>query len=147
MRPISIVCGTIYRWKEQIVNSRASGGWKRNSATNRTKPTRTRYATISTMLARLGEEALGEIAAHTMPGDDALSSMMSAADLTDIATRKGFEANTNNAIMLSDMANMPQPGQVEAWRLGKLFAQGIRDQERLDGQPISDSTLADFAEV
>ncbi len=96
--------------------------------------------------ARLGEEALGEIAAHTMPGDDALSSMMSAADLTDIATRKGFEANTNNTITLSDMTNMPpQPGQIEAWRLGKLFAQRIRDQERLDGQPISDSTLADFA--
>ncbi len=95
--------------------------------------------------AELGEEALGEIAADATLGDDALSNMMSAGDFADIARRNGFEANLNNAITLGDMANLPQLGQVEAWRLGKRFAQGIRAQENLDGQPISDSTLADFA--
>ena len=95
--------------------------------------------------AELGEEALGEIAADATLGDDALSNMMSARDFADIARRNGFEANPNNAITLGDRANLPQLGQVEAWRLGKRFAQRIRTQENLAGQPISDSVLADFA--
>ena len=95
--------------------------------------------------AELGEEALGEIAADATLGDDALSSMISAGDFADTARRNGFEANPNDAITLGDMADLPQPGQVEAWRLGKRIAQGIRAQKNLDGQPISDSTLAGFA--
>ena len=94
---------------------------------------------------RLGEEALGEIAADATLGDDALSSMVSAGDFANIARRNGFEANPNDAITLGDMADLPQPGQVEAWRLGKRAAQAIRAQESLDGKPISDGALAGFA--
>ena len=94
---------------------------------------------------RLGEEALGEIAADATLGDNALSNMMTARDFENIAQRNGFEADPNDAITLSDRADLPQPGQVEAWRLGKRIAQGIRAQKNLDGQPISDSTLAGFA--
>ena len=95
--------------------------------------------------AILGEEALGEIAADATLGDDALSNMMSAGDFVDIARRNGFEANPNDAITLDAMAELPRPGQVEAWRLGKRAAQAIRAQESLDGNPISDGALAGFA--
>lgn len=94
---------------------------------------------------RLGEEALGEIAADATLSADALSSMISAGDLTDIARQNGTEANPNDAITLGDMTDPPQPGQVEAWRLGKRVAQAIRTQASMDGQPISDGTLAGFA--
>ena len=93
----------------------------------------------------LGEEALGEIAADATFGDDALGNMMSAGDLTDIAQGNGFDANPNDAITLSDMTELPQPFEAVAWQLGKLAAQAIRIQERLDASPISDTTLADYA--
>lgn len=94
---------------------------------------------------KLGEEALGEIAAEATLGDDALSNMMSAGDFESIARRDGFDANPKDSITLDDMANLLQPGQVEAWRWGKRAAQEIRAQESLDGKLISDTTLAGFA--
>lgn len=93
----------------------------------------------------LGEEALGEIAADATFDDDALNAMMSAIDITNIGKQNGFEANSNDAIVLDNAPDMPQPGQVEAWRLGELFAKEIRDQENLDGRPIPDEVLAGFA--
>ena len=76
---------------------------------------------------------MGEIAADATLSADALSSMISAGDFTDIARQNGFEANPNDAITLGDMTDLPQPGQVEAWRLGKRVAQAIRTQASLDG--------------
>ena len=95
--------------------------------------------------AQLGEEALGEIAADATLGDDALSRMMSAADLTDLARQNGFEADPRDAVTLSDTTDMPQPGQVEAWRLGERLAQRIRVQENLNVSPLPDTVLASFA--
>ena len=97
--------------------------------------------------AELGEEALGEIAADATLGDDALSNMMSAGDFADIARRNGFEANPNDAITLGDRADLPQPGQAEAWRLGKRAAQAIRAQGCVDGESVSDTSLAGFAGI
>ena len=93
----------------------------------------------------LGEEALGEIAADATFDDDALNAMMSAIDFTNIGKQNGFEANSNDAIALDNAPDMPQLGQVEAWRLGELFAKEIRDQENLDGLPISNDVLTSFA--
>ena len=93
----------------------------------------------------LGEEALGEIAADATFDDDALNAMMSATDITNIGKQNGFEANSNDVIALDNAPDTPQPGQVEAWRLGELFAKEIRDQENLDGLPISNADLAGFA--
>ena len=93
----------------------------------------------------LGEEALGEIAADAKVGNDALSGMLSAEDFADIALRNGFEANPNDALTLGDTTDLPQPGQTEAWRLGKRFAQEIRARESLDGNPITDTVLTRFA--
>ena len=96
---------------------------------------------------RLGEEALGEIAADATLGDNALSNMMTAGDFENIARQNGFEANPNDVITLSDSADLPQLGQVEAWRWGEHVAQAIRAQERLDGESVSDTTLAGFAGI
>ena len=95
----------------------------------------------------LGEEALGEIAADVTSWGDALENMMSAKDLVAIAQRSGFDANPNDAITLNGRAELPQPGEAEAWRLGKLAAQAIRIQADLDGSPISDTKLTDLAGV
>ena len=95
--------------------------------------------------ATLGEEALGEVAADAALRGHAPDRMMSVDDITDIATRSGFDANANDAITLADVAAMPQPGKAEAWRVGKRVAQELRDQETLDGHPISDGSLAGFA--
>ncbi len=96
---------------------------------------------------RLGEEALGEIAADATLGDNALGNMMTAGDFENIARQNGFEANPNDAITLSDSADLPQLGQVEAWRWGEHAAQAIRAQERLDGESVSDTTLVGFAGI
>ena len=95
--------------------------------------------------AELGEEALGEIAADTAAGGGDLNSMIRPAEFARLATRSGFEANSNDAINSENIADTPQPGQVEAWSLGESYARHIRSEEHLDGQPIDDRRLAAFA--
>ena len=94
--------------------------------------------------AVLGEEALGELA-----GDAALrgdpSRMITARQLLDIATATGFDADMNDALTLTDMTDLPMPGETEAWYLGRQAAHRLRAQEGLDGQPISDADLSMFA--
>ncbi len=95
--------------------------------------------------AVLGEEALGEVAADTAlhglgPGD-----MLSAETIERIADRSGFDADPKDAITLDDVTGLPQPGQVEAWRVGEHTAQKIRAQDALGEEPIADERLADFA--
>ncbi len=94
---------------------------------------------------KLGEEALGEIAADAMYGDGDTNSMIRASNFAEIAEQHGFEANPKDAIKLNDMTGVPQPGQVEAWRLGERCAKLIRDQENRHGLPIDDRTLTAFA--
>ncbi len=93
----------------------------------------------------LGEEALGEIAADAVLANGGPQSMFRAGDFVQIARRNGFDGDPNDAIVLSDMTSIPQPGQVEAWRLGEQGAKGIRQQENLDGRPMDDKTLTDLA--
>lgn len=95
--------------------------------------------------ATLGEEALGEMAADTaLQGYDP-DRMISAEDITRTAYRCGFDADPNDVIRLNEGTDMPRPGEVEAWRMGVRAARALRDQEHLDGQPISDGCLAEFA--
>lgn len=94
---------------------------------------------------RLGEEALGERAAAATLDENALSNMMTAGDFENIARRNGFEATPHDAITLGDNTNLLQPGQVEAWRWGEQAARAIRARERLDGEPVSETTLAGCA--
>ena len=95
--------------------------------------------------ARLGDEALGELASDETLEGNPLHSMMSAQDISDIAKKRGVDADLDSAVRLSNNAQLPRPGQVEPWRLGKEVARGIRDQERLDGLIISDDRLTELA--
>ena len=70
---------------------------------------------------------------------------LSAEDIADIAETSGFDSAPNDAINLRDPTTMPRVGMVAAWRLGEQAARLIRDQEILDGQPISDEMLPNFA--
>ena len=93
----------------------------------------------------LGDQAVGELASDTMLGSDPLNSMMSARDISELAARRGFDADWDSAIGLSDSQSLPRPGEVEAWRLGKDVAQRVRRQEGLDGRAISNERLAELA--
>lgn len=89
----------------------------------------------------IGEEALAEVAA-----DEAAHGVaMSAKDIENVAKRSGFDANPNDAVVLSDPAGVPRPGEIQAWRIGQRLAQSIRSQEDLDGQALPDKRLAEFA--
>lgn len=89
----------------------------------------------------IGEEALAEVAAD----EAAHGGTMSAKDIENVAKRNGFNANPNDAIVLSDPAGVPRPGEIQAWRIGQLLARSVRSQEDLDGQALPDKRLAEFA--
>ena len=93
----------------------------------------------------LGEVAWGEVAADAALRGTARGQMMSAQEVVEIARQSGFDADVNDAIVLADDAAVPLPGNAVAWQVGKCAAQALRDQESLDGQPISNEALARFA--
>lgn len=95
--------------------------------------------------ARLGEEALGEVAADAALHGSDTGEMMSAAVIADIAMRIGFDADPKDAITLVASVDVARSGEIEAWRVGERVARAVRDQENMDGCPISDERLADFA--
>jgi len=73
--------------------------------------------------------------------------ILTADDLREIAGQNGFDASPRNIVRLPAAAGLPRGGQVPAWRLGAQAAQALREQEGLDGQPISDRRLAEMAGV
>lgn len=95
--------------------------------------------------AALGEEAMGELAADATLEDDPLSGMVWSKDVSDIAEHRGFDADPDAGLSLSDAAEVPKAGAVEAWRLGEQVARKIRFQEGLDEARISNERLAHFA--
>lgn len=95
--------------------------------------------------ASLGVEALGEVASAAALQGRGPDGMMSARGIEEIARRSGFDANANDSAALTDDMDVPLPEEVPAWRLGTHAARTLRDREDLDGRPISDERLADFA--
>lgn len=94
---------------------------------------------------RLGYEALGELASDGTLDGDPLHNMTSAREISHIAKKRGFDADLNSAVCLSNGMQLPRPGHVEPWRLGKQVARKIRDDEHMHGIAISDERLADLA--
>lgn len=72
--------------------------------------------------------------------------ILTADKLRDIASHNGFEASPRNTVQLAT-GGLPRIGQVAAWQLGAQAARALREQERLDGEPLSDQRLADMAGV
>ena len=95
--------------------------------------------------AALGEEAMGELAADATLYDNPLKRMPWSKDLSDIAERRGFDADLRSGFRLTDAAGTSKPGAVQAWRLGEQLARNVRRQAALDGERISNELLAEFA--
>ncbi len=94
---------------------------------------------------KLGEKALGEVAADVKPGDKT-SPLIHEQDFVEIAERAGFNANPNDAITLDNVTDISQPEKsVQAWHLGQRYAQSIRTQENLHDQPVCNQVLTSFA--
>ncbi|CCV11272.1 hypothetical protein [Mesorhizobium sp. STM 4661] len=66
-------------------------------------------------------------------------------DLIALAQMKGFDASSRDAVRLRDHAGLTPSESVPAWLLGARAARALRDQERLNGHPISDIELAALA--
>jgi hypothetical protein len=91
----------------------------------------------------LGNESIDEIAAdHGADGK-----IMSAQDLQNIADTRGYEASPRDAIRLAHGSGLPRLGEVPAWRLGAAAAKVLREQERLQNQPISNKMLTRLSGV
>ena len=88
----------------------------------------------------LGHSALEELAAATA------KHMVSAQQITDTTESLGFDMNVDDAFRLSGLVPA-QWGQPAAWRVGVAAANAVRQQARLDEQPIDDKKLAELAGV
>ena len=95
--------------------------------------------------SKLGDDALGELASDAMLEDNPLGSMMSARDIFDIAANRGFDANWDCALSLLKVNRVDRHVDSKPWRLGEWMARTVRDQERLDGQQLSNERLTEFA--
>ena len=95
--------------------------------------------------AALGEEAMVELAADATLYDNPLKRMPWSKDLSDIAERRGFDADLRSGFSLTDAAGASKPGAIQAWRLGEQLARNVRRQAALDGERISNELLAEFA--
>ena len=110
----------------------------------------------------LGESSWGELAAEAAYHGTGADDLASADGLRDIAASRGFITSRDSAIerhypmvatgqlavasedsptLVSSAA--PSPA-VPPWRVGADMAQRIRNEERLDGQPLSDVYLCGF---
>ncbi|MFN3075728.1 MAG: ImmA/IrrE family metallo-endopeptidase [Alphaproteobacteria bacterium] len=97
----------------------------------------------------LGQDAIEEIAAghHGHHGDHGDKKVTTAVEMREIAQTKGVDGLAGSAVRLggdvrpSPLANEP------AWQLGKRFAEALREQEHLAGEPVSDARLSEMADV
>ena len=97
---------------------------------------------------RLGWEAVDELAAEAGSSG---SHLPTAEALHGISTRAGFSTQPNDAVQLRGPDGRPWQskrvdlGRRRAWRVGVELAQALRKQERLDGEVLDNSRLADLA--
>jgi len=92
---------------------------------------------------RLGASATEEMAAEYAQSQK----MFFADDLAKIANKSGYDTSPRDAVRLARGAGLPRIGEVAAWQLGARFAKALREQERLEGKPISDDRLASMVGV
>lgn len=93
----------------------------------------------------LGEEALGEVAAAAALSGAATENAMWAADFADAAERYGFDSAPRDGAALADREGLPRWGEAAPWIVGERLARRLREQERLDGQPLDNAQLTAMA--
>ena len=95
--------------------------------------------------AVLGEDAMGEVAADAAIHGSDPDGMMSAETIANVAKRSGFDTDLRDGLALDDSAGVPRIGEMEAWRVGERTARAVREQEHMDGCPITNTRLAELA--
>ena len=91
--------------------------------------------------ARLGQDALEELAAHPWQG----TGVPSAADVVETSRLHGFDSRPQDAVRLHLRDGLPAWSSCEAWRVGVTAARVLRSQEALNGETLENPRLADLA--
>lgn len=94
--------------------------------------------------ARLGEDAVGEVAADQGQSENQPNFAMSAEQFDAAAETLGFDASPRDAVRLNEMS-LPRKTDVPAWKLGALAARALREQEKLGSNKIQNARLAALA--
>ena len=94
-------------------------------------------------IKELGESAVQELAAARSENEIPMSSN----DIRAMADNVGLAANPKDAIRLADKSWQSLPTGVVAWKRGVSAARALREQERLDGKPITNNLLCEMAAV
>ena len=105
-------------------------------------------ATAQQETKRLGWYAVDELAAEAgLSG----SPLPTAETLRGISAQAGFSTQPNDAVQLRGpdgrrwQSKRMDLGRRRAWRVGVEMARALRNQERLDGEVLDNSRLADLA--
>ena len=92
-----------------------------------------------------GDEAFGDMAADAAAHGRDRNAIPNSEDLHRIAELTGFAARPADSVRLPKTPEIAMPGTTQAWRLGENAAKLLRRQEGLNGQPIRNERLAQFA--
>jgi hypothetical protein len=96
---------------------------------------------LSSDAKQLSMSAIEELAAEHGQSNRILT----GDQLREIADRSGYDASPRNIVRLAAISELPRGGQVPAYKLGARAARALREQERLDGAPISNRRLTELA--
>ena len=88
----------------------------------------------------LGAQALDELA--TGAGD----SIMSARQISEVTQAAAFDISSDSAIHLAQPISVTW-GDLPAWRIGAAAANALRQQVKMNGQPLDDRMLSDLAGI
>ena len=91
--------------------------------------------------ARLGQDALEELAAHPWHG----TGVPSAAEVEETSRLHGFDSRPRDAVRLHSRDGIPAWGSCAAWKVGVTAARALRHQESLNGETLENPRLADLA--
>jgi hypothetical protein len=86
---------------------------------------------------RLSIAAVEEIAADR----GTRGKVLTADELYEIAAERGFDASPRDTVRLAPGSGLPRFGEVPAWKLGAVAARALREQQGLNGKPISNKQL------
>lgn len=93
----------------------------------------------------IGDEAFSDMAADVAALGQDPSSIPNSENLHRIADLTGFAASPADSVGLPKTREIPMPGTTQAWRFGENAAKLLRRQEGLNGQPVRNERLAEFA--
>lgn len=93
---------------------------------------------------RLGKDAVDEVAAGFSVSGRDREMMRNAEDFEDAAATVGLNAKLSDALRLRSLGELPKPAEVPAWKLGRIAAALVREQERFQDETLTDEKLAEM---